>query len=188
MSLNYSILGFLNLGAMTGYELKKAIDSSTQFFWHAELSQIYPTLKQLEKKHWVAVKVIPQTGKPDKKLYAITEEGRFELVRWLKEPLDESQPVKSPILLKLFFMGELSPSELIAQLRCQLEVQRARLKRFQLDSPQQIADATLSVEQDLNATLWELLRQYGEQQTQTSIEWMESAIKNIEGTHENSGD
>lgn len=187
MSLQYSILGFLNLEKMTGYELKKAIDSSTQFFWHAELSQIYPVLKQLENKKWVCVDVIPQAGKPDKKEYAITQDGRNELLRWLKEPLDESQPVKSPVLLKLFFMGELNPDELIGQLRCQLEVQKARLKRFQLETRQTTEGELADRQGELVPILWESLRQYGELQTQTSITWMESLIKTIEGTHEDSG-
>jgi len=47
MSLKHTLLGFLAYGAMTGYDLKKNMDSSTQFFWHAGLSQIYPALKRV---------------------------------------------------------------------------------------------------------------------------------------------
>ncbi len=46
MSLKHALLGFLNYGSMTGYELKKIFDPSIGHFWNAELSQMYPTLKQ----------------------------------------------------------------------------------------------------------------------------------------------
>ena len=47
--LKFALLGFLNYTPMTGYELEGWINASTGNFWHAELSQIYKTLKQLEK-------------------------------------------------------------------------------------------------------------------------------------------
>ena len=47
--LKFTLLGFLNYTPMTGYELEGWVNASTGNFWHAELSQIYKTLKQLEK-------------------------------------------------------------------------------------------------------------------------------------------
>lgn len=187
MSLHYTILGFLSFGPMSGYEIKKAIDKSTQYFWHAELSQIYPTLRKLESTRQVKVEVIPQEGKPDKKIYTITQSGQNSLTAWLSEPLDEIPPTKSPLLLKLFFMGVLDRNEVISQMRCQIEIQRARLKRYQQESKKDIQEAVTSSDLTQSGLLWELIRQYGEQQTQTSIQWLENAIQVIEGKNENSG-
>ena len=53
MSLGFGILGFLNYGPMSGYDLVKAFESSLQFFWHAQNSQIYLELKKLEKKGYI---------------------------------------------------------------------------------------------------------------------------------------
>lgn len=50
MSLKHALLGFLNYGPHTGYELKKVFDISVAHFWNAELSQIYPSLKALDLK------------------------------------------------------------------------------------------------------------------------------------------
>lgn len=44
MGLQHGILGFLNYGPCSGYELTKAFHSSVQFFWPAQTSQIYLTL------------------------------------------------------------------------------------------------------------------------------------------------
>ncbi|MDR3663329.1 MAG: PadR family transcriptional regulator, partial [Mycobacterium sp.] len=36
---------------------------------------------------WVHVEVVAQHGRPDKKVYSVTEAGRTELKRWIAEPL-----------------------------------------------------------------------------------------------------
>jgi PadR family transcriptional regulator, regulatory protein AphA len=180
MSLPHTILGFLSLGSMTGYELKRFMDNSTQFFWHAELSQIYPSLKQLEAKGLVKAEVIPQDGRPDKKIYSITETGRGALSAWLSEPLDETPPTKSPVLLKIFFMESLGKEDILAQMRCQLEAQRARLKRYQQETRRNIQEFAQTSGLATRGVLWELVRQYGELQTQTSILWLENAIEAVE--------
>ena len=179
MSLPYVILGFLNIGPMTGYDLKKSIDNSTQFFWHAELSQIYPTLKQLETKGLAKAKVVPQKGKPDKKVYSITKTGRQALIAWLNEPLDERNPIKSAVALRLFFLGILDKEDILSQLRCQLEAQRARLKRVQQAeiTIQETAQTPGLVQQ---ALIWDLVHQWGKLQMQTTIQWFEKAIQVVE--------
>jgi PadR family transcriptional regulator AphA len=177
MSLRYIILGFLNIEPMTGYDMKKYMDDSTQTFWHAALSQIYPTLKKLEAEGLAEVEVVPQKGKPDKKIYSITEAGRQALIAWLSEPLDAVPPVKSPMLLKLFFLAALDKEDILSQLRCQLEIQRARLKRAQQGVPQYAAQAPELARQ---LVIWNLISQFGEQQTQTTIQWFEKAIRVVE--------
>ena len=54
MGLQHGILGFLNYGPCSGYELAKAFHSSVQFFWPAQTSQIYLTLGKLEHAGLVA--------------------------------------------------------------------------------------------------------------------------------------
>ena len=86
MSLQHGVLGFLNYGSMSGYDLAKAFSSSVQFFWNAQNSQIYLVLDKLEKQGFVTHELIVQTDKPSKKLYSITDEGRTEFLRWLAAP------------------------------------------------------------------------------------------------------
>lgn len=47
--LKHGILGLLNYGDMTGYEIREAFESSLKFFWPAQTSQIYSELIVLEK-------------------------------------------------------------------------------------------------------------------------------------------
>ncbi|MGD0707519.1 MAG: PadR family transcriptional regulator [Anaerolineaceae bacterium] len=182
MSLEYSLLGFLNYGPMTGYDLKKTLDESTQFFWHAELSQIYPELKMLEQKGLITSKTLPQDGRPDKKVYSITPQGREELLAWLSDPIDEVPEIKNQVLLKLFFSGILKKEEICSQLRCQLEIQRALLKRFQQESAARIKSASKTDSMANAGMMWELVRRYGEAQAEMTVHWLEETLNTVEKT------
>jgi PadR family transcriptional regulator AphA len=73
MSLEHAILGFLNYGPSSGYDLKKVFDVSVQHFWPADQSQIYRTLSRLEDEGWAEMELVEQEDRPDRKVYHITE-------------------------------------------------------------------------------------------------------------------
>jgi DNA-binding PadR family transcriptional regulator len=180
MSLKYTLLGFISYGPQTGYDLKKRMDNSTQFFWRARLSQIYPTLKKLAEEGLVEAVVIPQQGKPDKKVYFITEAGRAALLDWLAEPLNELWPTKEPALLKLFFSGALDKEMVLAHLRCQLPLHRAQLAHYQQETAAYIEQAIAETGLTREGVMWELARQFGEEYERTWIRWLEQAIETVE--------
>ena len=84
MSLNHAILGFLRYGPQTGYDLKKVFDVSVRHFWPAQQSQIYQSLGKLTEDGLIECEVVPQTDRPNRKLFHITQEGQAELLRWLQ--------------------------------------------------------------------------------------------------------
>ncbi|WP_391207276.1 PadR family transcriptional regulator [Psychrobacillus sp. L4] len=129
MSLKYGMLGLLSKWEATGYDIKKEFDSFMSIFWHTHLSQIYPELSKLEKEKLIESRMIPQDGKPDKKLYSITDEGRQELSYWLETP-PESPNVKDSFLMQTFFMDNLSAKEVIFQLKHYQKQREARLKKL----------------------------------------------------------
>jgi len=180
MSLKHTLLGFLSYGPQTGYDLKKYMDNSTQFFWHARLSQIYPALKQLAKKGLVTATVVPQQGMPDKKIYTITEDGRAAQLDWLIEPIDELLPTKNPILLKLFFSGALDKETLLAQLRYHLKLHQAQLLVHQQETAVYIENIITQTGLTREGVMWEQLRQFGEEQERAYIRWLENAIETVE--------
>ena len=106
MSLRHSILGLLARQPSTGYELARKFDLSLRTAWHASHSQIYPELARLEDAGMVEV---VERGARGSKTYAITDDGRAELRRWLveSEP-DRSQRNESALRL---FLGQLLPDE-----------------------------------------------------------------------------
>lgn len=79
----FAVLGILSLGPHTGYDIKQHMEQSTSYFWNENYGQIYPSLAELLDRKDIAVEVIRQKGKPDKKLYSITDQGRQTLSDWL---------------------------------------------------------------------------------------------------------
>lgn len=180
MSLKYIVLGFLSYGPHTGYDLKKHIDNSTRFFWHAKLSQIYPTLRELSQQELVESDTVPQDGKPDKKIYSITETGRKALMDWLTTPIEGLPPTKDAALLKLFFSGVLDKEVLVSHLHHQLALHRMRLSHYQQETTAYIERIISETGLVREGRLWELTRQFGEECEGTYIRWLEQAIKTAE--------
>ena len=87
MALPHAILVSLCEQSGSGYELARRFDRSIGYFWAATHQQIYRTLRTMEADGWVDVDVIAQRGRPDKKVYDVTDDGRAELTRWIAEPL-----------------------------------------------------------------------------------------------------
>lgn len=110
----YALLGILSLGPHSGYEIKKLIEQSLNHFWQEGYGQIYPNLKRLVELDLATVELKRQDGKPDKKVYTITNLGRTHLKNWLQTPIQELPKEKHEILLKLFFGQNVSAEDNIA--------------------------------------------------------------------------
>jgi DNA-binding PadR family transcriptional regulator len=87
MSLPHAILTALLEKPSSGLELTRRFDKSIGYFWSATHQQIYRTLRALENSGWVHVTPVVQQGRPDKKVYTVSDVGRAELARWIAEPL-----------------------------------------------------------------------------------------------------
>jgi DNA-binding PadR family transcriptional regulator len=83
------LLAFVERGVGHGYELKQAIE---QVFGDAfpsiNVGQIYTTLARLERDGLVCGQLVAQDGRPDKRVYTVTEAGRAALDAWFEEPAD----------------------------------------------------------------------------------------------------
>ena len=82
MNVRTLCLGILSLQEASGYEIKKDVeDGLFSHFIEASFGSIYPALTQLASEGYVTVREEEQTGKPDKKVYAITDAGRNALAK-----------------------------------------------------------------------------------------------------------
>lgn len=108
MQLRHAILALLAIKPQSGYDLGQAFASSVAHFWHADQSQIYRTIKQLEADESVTTEVILQSGRPNRRVHSPADAGLAELDAWLTSPLEEEQS-KEPFLARLFFASRLGP-------------------------------------------------------------------------------
>lgn len=112
MSLKYAILGLLSLKPLTGYELKAHFDQSIRYLWKADQAQIYRTLSDISKEGLAVSHDIQQTGRPNKKVYELTPQGKEDLRQWLclsLPPKDE----RNAELIQVFFSGQI-PDDAVA--------------------------------------------------------------------------
>lgn len=179
MSLEYGILGFLNYGKMSGYDIAKAFDSSLKFFWHAQNSHIYLELKKLEKKGYISGEVVIQSDRPNKRLFRITEKGREAFLGWLAEENGvETVQFKSAFMMKVFFGGNLSPDQSICMLKEFRQNCIDYLKRMS-EIPGSIASYGANKE-SYQSLYWEMTMEFGYSFIRTCIDWAESCIHKLE--------
>ncbi|MHC4990506.1 MAG: PadR family transcriptional regulator [Planctomycetota bacterium] len=139
--LDHILLGLLR-EPRSGYELKAMFDHTAGHFWPAELSQIYRTLKSLERDGLLTSRFEPSDKGPDRRVYWRTAAGRRALRAWLAgEPQFNDE--RLAYIAQLFFMDELSSLE--QTLECveairrkrvaQIEAYRRLEREWQLDRP-----------------------------------------------------
>lgn len=61
--LDCVILGLLAHEDLTGYEIKKRMDTTLHYFWSASYGSIYPTLKELLSQDFVDVREESKQGR-----------------------------------------------------------------------------------------------------------------------------
>lgn len=86
MSLPHVILTVLSTRDATGYDITKEFSYSIGYFWKASHQQVYRELNKMAQNSLVTCVLQPQDGKPDRKIYSITEAGRRALGEWFEQP------------------------------------------------------------------------------------------------------
>lgn len=115
MDVRTLCLGLLCYGEACGYELKKRFETDLRHFYSAGFGSIYPALAELADAGLVSCRPIPQDGKPDRKVYHITEAGRQEFLHVLRTASPEHK-LRSEFLATLYFAELIEPERLRALL------------------------------------------------------------------------
>lgn len=170
----YAVMGFLSLGPMSGYDIKKMFEQSIINFWNESYGQIYPILKRLVDEGLATRSVEKQIGKPDRHVYALTEGGRKELQHWLTEPA-EHQKQRIEILLKLFFGRQVPVEDNIRHVERFREVQRQLLQK--LGS----IEGSVKGEHTGNPDLpyWLMTVSFGQHVYQALIQWCDETLATL---------
>ncbi len=178
----YVLLGFLTWRPMSGYELKRSIARSVGNFWSEGDGQIYPVLKRMAGKGWIASRADDGAGGRRRRIHEITEAGRAVLQAWLSAPVDEPPP-RIELLLKLFFGDEVAPEVSLTH------VEAARTAAiYRLNHLQSIAeDLRERREDDPRAAFWILTVDYGLVVTEARLRWCDRAmdeLRRLRGTEQ----
>lgn len=176
--LKHGILGLINYGDMTGYEIMKVFRDSLSYFWTANTSQIYRELQTLKRKGFVTDAVVRQNGKPDKKVFSITESGREELKRWLREYDYGNSNI--PLCMKVFFAGELSRKENMERFKKIKDDALKTIERY--SAAPEIMDAYKTRVEDPEVSIyWNMTKEFGIRFMKMLAEWCDDCIRELEG-------
>lgn len=127
----YVLLGLLNEENLTGYEIKKIVDTRLSFFER----ELWPDLSGTEAAGCggliaVCEEPVSSEGKNSKQSikYQITVPGRYELQEWLKTPV-EKETVRYELLLKLYFSNSSSSATMLEHVR-EFEINHRRQQQL----------------------------------------------------------
>jgi PadR family transcriptional regulator, regulatory protein AphA len=103
MDVKTLCLGVLTLGQASGYEIKKHFEEGPFAHFHAAgFGSIYPALNALKAEGLVTCVEMEQDGRPDKKVYSITDNGREAFRKELhRQPAPDS--FRSEAIFMMFF-------------------------------------------------------------------------------------
>ena len=182
--LKHGILGLINYSDKTGYEIMTVFKHSLNHFWTAQTSQIYRELQTMEKAGWITQTHVAQNGKPDKKVFSITEAGRTELLRWLRED-SLPQGDRSPLLLKTFFLGECSTEENIEFFR-KLRQENA-FPDGGIEVTHQAEDYRDTIEDPERAIYWRMTIRFAQMYEQMLHAWCDECMRELETINSRKG-
>lgn len=158
----------------SGYDIKKLMESSTQYFWKETFSSIYPVLQELEKDGLILRKETLTKNDRQRHLYSLSTTGMQVLKEWLAKP-PEMEQSRNELLLKLFF-GDFVPPSISRQ---HLEEYQSILKKKETVFLQ-IQD-TLQREQQGASGLpyWLITLDFGIRQVQAALDWCENTLTQL---------
>ena len=114
---------------MSGYDVKKLVDSGLSHFWNENYGQIYPTLEKLSSEGLATKTAKPTPGKRPRFVYSITSKGRRELSDWLAAP-NSLPTVRNEMQLKFFLSGVLAVEEQVRLVAAYQAQQQALLHEY----------------------------------------------------------
>ena len=124
-AVTWAVLGILERGPRSGYDLKQSIDRTIRHFWAASYGQIYPELKRLEEAGWIESEELAN-GARARRVHRITDAGRQALRDWL-HGYETRIELRDESLLRLFFADSLPREEALGLLAARREGYRQML-------------------------------------------------------------
>ena len=123
-------LAVLSMGDASGYEIKKLLEGPFRHIHEASFGAIYPALARLQENNLVTCEERSQEKRPDKKVYALTQGGRFQLIQELTI-VPGPDRVRSDFLVQMLYAHILPPSHVAKVIEQRLEIHAELLSKLE---------------------------------------------------------
>ena len=118
------------MGDASGYEIKKLLEGPFRHIHEASFGAIYPALARLQENNLVTCEERSQEKRPDKKVYALTQGGRFQLIQELTI-VPGPDRVRSDFLVQMLYAHILPPSHVAKVIEQRLEIHAELLSKLE---------------------------------------------------------
>ncbi|MGN7860108.1 PadR family transcriptional regulator [Microbacterium sp. 22303] len=172
MSLAHAILTALNERPSSGLELARRFDRSIGYFWPATHQQIYRELRDLERDGLI-VEVADGGGRGGKRTYAILEEGRDELRRWIAAAEDPKH-IKDSLMVRVRASSSLG-GDLLPEIRRHREIHARQLAEYEAIEKRDFQGALSEIRRRQYLVL-----QWGLHLQKARLDWADAAIEQLE--------
>ncbi|MCP2281048.1 PadR family transcriptional regulator [Nocardia amikacinitolerans] len=112
--LELALLGLLSIRPMTGYEIGTHYARALSPWWETPRTQVYPKLRELERRGFVQKETVIQDGRPNKQVYSIAPTGSNALLLRLGAPIPGTD-MRHHMMMRLF-LGNLLPPQSVRKL------------------------------------------------------------------------
>ncbi|AEF40816.1 PadR family transcriptional regulator [Hoyosella subflava] len=130
MALRHAVLAALLDGEMSGYQLAKTFDVAVSNYWHALPQQLYGELTKLEREGLITGREVIQQGRPNKRVFTLSEAGRGKLAEFISAGSKPSF-IRDDLLVKVR-AAEAGPMiDLVEQLEDRAEQARGKIALFE---------------------------------------------------------
>ena len=180
MSLSFGLLGLLRYSESTGYDLAKLYKEALSSFWHAGHSQIHRELNRMEDEGWIASQTVAQEGKPNKRVFSITDKGRKIFAEWMCAPASPFPNRHNPLLKHIFF-GAANREETLQRLRAVRDEWIADLEPH-IQKNEALIDSYKQNTQngETESMYWRMVLEYGIAEARMIINWAQNCIDKLE--------
>lgn len=168
-TLRYAVLGLVASRdeGVHGYRIKVECEAIADEFGGLNYGRVYRLLGEMEAEGALTVADQIQRGRPNRRIYRITERGRRNLQDWLMAPaMVHGDTTRDELLLKLLFLGTRDSDHirtLVQQERTSCVARLASVRRRRV----RLGNAGL----DREAT--EILLDASERRVRTDLAWLD---------------
>jgi len=164
------VLGLLQERPRHGYDLKVRYDDLISPARPIQAAQIYSTLSRLERDGRVELAGVDQAGGPERRTFALTDDGREELDRWLATP-EQVEPYLQAALWTKVVLAVLAGRSVQDLLDAQRTAHLARMR--ELTTARRTADAAAG-----------LLADHALFHLEADLRWLELTASRIDAVRE----
>lgn len=174
MTVRLVILGLLRERPLYGYEIKQIIEEHMSDWTSIAFGSIYFALDKLAEEKFVEKVEVEQKGKrPSRSVYQITDAGREEFLRLLRESWQQFEREYYPLDICLFFLDSLPITEVTNYLKTRKEALRLALEYVQGHRKEQLAFPEVP---PLAAAIFDHTIVH----TQAELQWVTDLLKKLE--------